>query len=753
MNSFYSFDFIHMENGRPRRFAVVSCPLEQVRIPVLIDEITHFMDRTIPPDQLVLLGGQSVREQLHIAAEDRSFLAKLPAATRFSNPPVVRCFTYDIEGSVSEASMETPDTGLIESLKKTGLANIFKTRGGMLEPSPTHHYIKPSQAHSNRFMRTGNVLVSSAETNFLAFCLMQYLRRDTSHIYCDTASINSVAYALVALKKSIDPSHPFPAIESFGSYEGIRNFHFHGAQNSLVLVSASTTGSLASKLLATKYIAPERIITLFYVGAQKPPGRVLSDLTRDSQIYPDGYEPILNYPSDKCQLCQRGSTPIEILGDQFLTGEPKVTTYTIKQSDPPKWLVPFMKQFGGKEFVHCHYDELIPNRARELHFDLSNIFSLPEALLRSEYPAFSAKFQKLLTQSVPASLCRIVHLDGTSSTEMAERVAEFFRSQYQGGRSVEVISAKAISNFSPEHVREVGTTMVVASCVVSGRSLMAISQFLRNIQTNGSISFLIGIGRTHSRQVFDEVRSNVRYGKYGPADYDFHYIDSIYVPDDPPEKLSPWEEERRFLFAFRERFGRERGFPTEFVEERIFQIANAKDASQKGLRETLFWPTPQGARLKLRRNIAFFSFERDFSQADTYLSLASILHHLREEGETPGPMVQRGYHRTLLAPQNFSRYNDGVMQASLLRAALREEMNYCCSAQASRVMKEILTFIFANLDNEQGEATPEFLLALAQQRLRIKREDLEPLLRDIETRSDLTPVIRFLCRYANEVAE
>jgi len=749
MNSFYAFDFRSKGAGRPKRIAVVFCS-QELRIPTLMDKLLEFMDSTIPPDQLILLGSSNIGEELLSVSQNETFLAKLPAATRHSDPPIVRCCVFVANGTVEELFFKKANRELskelVQQLKFAGLRTVFTNRGGILESSPAHHFIKPSKAHSAQFIRTANVLVSSAETNFIAFCLLPFLKTDTSHIYCDTASINSLAYAVVHLRQNIDKTFPFVTVDSFGSYEGLRTFRFHGLANSLILISASTSNKLVRKLLDMHRIDASRIVTLFLIGHSNTHEHVLADLTKRA-ANASGFDAIINYEAENCPLCQRGSTPIEILGDQFLAGDPKISPYTVKQTDVPAWLNPLMKQLAGKGLVRCYFDELAPNKAREIHIDLSTIFHKSEKGLQKEFPEIASRFHKILTQSLPASLSRIIHLEGKSSIEMAHRVKEHFLKYGGVKRKIELKSSKDVSNFSPKNVRDTGSTLVVASCVVSGRSLMAISQFLRNIQTNGAITFLIGLSRTRNRLVLDEIRNNVCYGKYGVSDYGFFYVNSIFLPDDPPLKLTSWDSEIELLKLLRETYRNRRGFPNNVINDRIQTIQSASDPAKRGLVENLFWNAHDGHPLKARKNIAFFDFQKNFSQADIYLAISATLHSLRQEGNNEAPLLQRGYQVVLLSPHNFSRFNDGAIQAAFLRAAHRAELNYSASSQASRNMAEVLHFVFSNIDNEQGEATGEFLLALADHRLRLRFNDTKELMQLLKRTPKLPKLFGFLADY------
>ncbi|SFG35652.1 hypothetical protein SAMN05518801_1191 [Novosphingobium sp. CF614] len=87
---------------------------------------------------------------------------------------------------------------------------------------------------------------------------------------------------------------------------------------------------------------------------------------------------------------------------------------------------------------------------------------------------------------------------------------------------------------------------------------------------------------------------------------------------------------------------------------------------------------------------------------------------------------------TVLSVETFSRYNDGVIQASFLRAALPIELNYQDTPTESRLMLDLLRQMIRYRDRQQGEALAEFLLALACGRLRLVRDDIAKLRIELE---------------------
>ncbi|MGB6038147.1 MAG: hypothetical protein WBG42_17860, partial [Cryomorphaceae bacterium] len=154
-----------------------------------------------------------------------------------------------------------------------------------------------------------------------------------------------------------------------------------------------------------------------------------------------------------------------------------------------------------------------------------------------------------------------------------------------------------------------------------------------------------------------------------------------------------------------------------FFRSRMDVLANSQSINKKGLLNDLFFPVyKKNEKLELRKNFAFFDFDdyiEKVSQADVYFTISSILNNLRNSNRLEKKLVQEAHQRNLISPANFSRFNDGIIQASILRSARKEELAFDIDTSSSLEMLNILKSIVANADNEQGEGLLEFLFAFA----------------------------------------
>ena len=162
-------------------------------------------------------------------------------------------------------------------------------------------------------------------------------------------------------------------------------------------------------------------------------------------------------------------------------------------------------------------------------------------------------------------------------------------------------------------------------------------------------------------------------------------------------------------------------------------IRESMGDEQRGLANCLFYPRPVSGNfeeLKLRKNFAFFNFSEyvdDVSQADVYFTISNIINTLRSNdlklGKDKKPvksLQQSAFVRNLLDPANFDRFNDGIIQASLLRSACAEELSYHIDTELSQIMFGTFETLIKYHEQDQGEALLEFLYALATRKLSLK---------------------------------
>lgn len=129
-------------------------------------------------------------------------------------------------------------------------------------------------------------------------------------------------------------------------------------------------------------------------------------------------------------------------------------------------------------------------------------------------------------------------------------------------------------------------------------------------------------------------------------------------------------------------------------------------------------------------------------QAEILGTVAVLLQRAREHDKVPEErrLSSSSFRHVLLHPENFTRFNDGLLQAALLRNAYPSEIDYRGDHAASDFMKAVVLRALARATEESGEAVLEFLLALALRRLQLGDMHLEEVVAEA-TRAAGRPAI------------
>jgi hypothetical protein len=723
------------------------------------------IDETSPPGRLFLLGPETSADKIVATTAEERLRDVLPSFTRYLDTPPLFPLTFDEKGDIRQLAGEPIGGDLTKAITREGLRWIFDKREGMLHAGLGFHYLNPSKRHTTSFIRTGNVLLHSAEIAFVAMGVLRWWPAGLRSIFVDTASISSVGYALIELRRMFEPDLQLPSIDSFSSYEGLKEFDF--LTDSLCLISASTSGSLQRRIIR-RGLPSDRVVTLFYCGPPKGSDGVLCDLTeRPGQA--GIAEPKSADAVAKCEMCQRGSALISISGDQFLPANPDVDQLVLSAEHAPKWLDDFLRAVLGQGIVRCHAGATVEGaRVREIFFHLEKaVGGIPDVESNEGIGdqgegelRFPDHLKQKLDAIVPASIDAIVHVDNRSSKTLAKTVNEYFAER--AGRALPTVTTDNLER-DPGALPKKASVLVVVGAISSGRTLLGISQFLRNVAEARSIVYLIGVARSSSGNEWKRLKSNLTWGRR-ELEYPLGSVTFAYLPAELNPASSPWPSERRLLGEIIDHIeglgdGPVRAAIDE-IEARRQQIDDAGASEGEGLTRTAFLPQAvdgavfpaQPKAMELHDNFVFWrgiprELKQHPTQAEVYLTLVAILHHQRDGGG--GALVQHEYNGAVLAPANFGRFNDGVVQAAILRAARPRELDYSRNKDASAQMRDTLIRLIERREKPEGEAAAEFLLALAGDQLFLMPDDREAVV-EFLTKEDLPPFMWALAQWIKD---
>ncbi|MBK9278359.1 MAG: hypothetical protein IPM93_09310 [Candidatus Obscuribacter sp.] len=689
---------------------------EQIENNLVPDELIILVRDPIFDDAVARFASSSTLESLkgRLGANSNVFLVSY-------NRQGQQARTFDITGEE-----RFPVTRLKDFTRKA-LTSIFRRNGGFVESNSLYHFENPSGRHTERFIRLSNILVRGAEISFIAFCALEFIPDEATIAYIDTPALYAVVAAINDQIRSFQPERQPIIADNFQSYKGVEQYPFTRLSDATVIISASSSGGLAKTLVEKWGFQPNQIFHILYLGTQSKDTRVVCDLMVDKQKNPDGCTLDTNPQSAAdCTLCKAGSKPIPLLGDQFDIAGPQLEPLLINKTDAPAGLAELFSRLAGHQVFGIGLSRT--RQPRQYFIDDS-------ALLRTEQ--FMSRFDYLLNRTVPAQTRHVVYLNNNSlpfANLAAQRITP--------DSSVQIIHADKLDSIDSSTQTPV---IIIGGVIESGRSLQDISRDMRRVCPNAPLIYLVGFAKTTGENRRESLNNTLTQSDK-PARHVFSLSERILLP--PPESDSAWHRE---LGLLREPSFNEIVPPalSSFITQRRSRLEQTSAA----LVDEIFVSTVPGKPMSLQPGFVFWTenYKTNHSQADVFFTIASVLQQLRANSRNPDrvqKLESNWFQQTLLAPGNFGRFNDGVVQASLLRAAHPREMNYMASPIASQEMARIIRRIVESANSDRGEAAAEFGLALVTRRLQLCPADLKSI---IDVQASSTPLVATLLKACERV--
>ncbi|MBU8546124.1 MULTISPECIES: hypothetical protein [Roseomonadaceae] len=694
MSSVYAFRCRTPEHPQAISTLVVFCGPTAFSINDLAAAIKSETSRALSPDAAYLIypkdRAAEVRSQLE---EDNSAFHTLSVDTS------IGLYSYDEAGVVRRHAVlrgAPPEALPLQHIRRQGLTELFNRRQGLLEAGPTAHFVKPSKKTDSRFLRASHALSEGAEIFFVAFWLLPYLTDDLDFVHLDTSSIASVVLAGLLIKRLTR----MPTVRTFQSYRGIYTHPFSPDRADLVLISASQSGSMAG-LIASRVKDAERVVTLFSMGGDPPkPTQVLCDLRIDEKLNPTGYPPAPPPPDPAL------TRPIRLIGEHFIAAPEPARTVVPGLKHAPTVIAEKISRLQGQGIFVAYKADAERSSRRAIWIDVEQ--------LRQTEP-FKEWVEKTVIREIPASVRAIVYPDkDTSAKSVADALIEAIRRHGGDLKNVTLLGLSEIEQDKTAGWPVSGSPIVIVGGATGhGEKLLSISRALRRYAPASHRIFLSAATIPSSKRAFGLLQSNLRQ----PS----HCFSSMFeVFLDRATASESWDKERDYLAEL-----------DQTLPNTVASRLQLLDNSPSGLRNDLFLP---GAKegLKLRDNFAFWPVGTPCgaaSQADVFLTMAAILQNLRTGADVlpEHRIVNDPQTHTVLSGETFARYNDGVIQAAILRAALPIELNYRDTPEESRLVGDLIRQMVDLSDRQQGEALGEFLLAILLDRMSLADADLETL--------------------------
>lgn len=732
MNSLFMFPWNH----KGGEFLVLFKGPGNTPTPYFEEAIKSAAQAVLYPDGIIILGLSDNATELMSAIQDDNFkvsLRRLAGKTGVYLALLQRDYkslviTMISENSRSDSVVSTlGDQGVLSDILKAGLSQAFRSERLVLPAPPGYHFQKPSGDASTHFIKAEEALSQSEIVDFLALALLVRLGRkdNLKIIYIDTMGIASLAYALREMRHSTTKRSVLPRIVSFHSHAGLEEISAPIPGTAYCIISASSSLSLEKRWREKTNCADNEVVTLLTFKDTKDGDKALFQLDR-----PENW-------AEHSNLLSRGTRGMRTLGERFQQEQvlPKKITLT-RDYHPSKEAETISSSFWKQDFLDV--DVTTPNGKRRTLYG--------DGRLLVEQKDFKDWLKKQVRANIPASIQGIIYQDDPSSKLLAyqcrDLLKEFSISLDWGVHSSSDYESKL------KGLDEERALLVVAAVIGQGHTILGISRDLRPCHL-GSKVYIVGM------QICETVREQ-------------HFLKTnLANTKDGTNRFLSWQRLATGS-GLRLSLEHERSLQTDGNLRSLLLSRHSRHVNV-GLKNSSFLPTaPDGEALQLRKDFLFWRDGYDPGAQHAPLVLATI-GAILERARTDASLIERArnivplpeshrlssdtFQQVLLDPQNFNRFNDGIVQAALLRQALPSELDYSCTHEESGFMRDFLVKIFLSRDKPQGEAALEFAFAIATQRLRIQDSDLRTLKDKVFVALSDNPIdsnIRILLEHINQ---
>jgi len=693
--------FINTQQINENNYLCIWITNSNMSYDIIKNDINTYFESSVVPENCFIILPKTIN------LEDNDLLRIKDRLTYFKNT-VIKFITYDYDGSFNNYynDVETDKLNiLMNNIIDNTIIQLFNKNDVMMTFDSNYHFRTLSGKHTDKFIKVSNLLVDKNEIDFLSICILKYLNKN--YIYVDTSTIISLIQAAIILKKELNPEYIIPSIQNFHSYEKMEEYIKNmNVSDSLVIISTTTTATLISDIKKINSRI-QNILVLFYYPVKKIEHdfNTLIELKQKMGIS----SPPKNYTSKDCMFCQNGSTPVQLHSEQFILSmkEPSAIKLTIFHQ--PKYLNDFFEKYSAEDILTFGGRK----DAKRFDFTIDNIKLI-------ENKKFLEKLNYVLKRHFTFAIKHIIYID-ESSKYLAEKINEIIKEL--GGHEILINSKEDF--FELNNYNKDDSILILAGSISSGYVLEEISRQLRDTHPDSSRFYIIGISKQFSKRTFDFMKGNIDKNHMFGQSHLVLEIDKILLPTKTIS--STWDKELSFL---KKTFADECGnIENLIIKERITWLEETK---KNATIENIFWKDSKNNNLKLADGFAFWNFYnakhekyKRTSEADVLYTFALVLQYARVEKD----LEQTLYNPKVLAPENFARFNDGILQSSLLRLSTSHELDYSITYEFSKTITHMIKNIVKKYNTKQGEATMEFLIALCTKHLKLHSHDFIDLIK------------------------
>ncbi len=607
-----------------------------------------------------------------------------------------------------------------EKLIQCGLHNLLKTND-VVQIAPSGHLFKhPSGTKNKLFIQAREMARDEPELCFVANAIYLYkgdVLKNAEIVFIDTMGI--YPYVREALKSAKKHAR----IESFHSYDELKKIS-PPEDSYLCVISASTSGGMAKRLVNKQNFDSNRIITLIDITTENRCGKVMVPLDTLGENYAD--------------LSANGTeTEIELVGEHFTSKAKPPRTVTLGLPHQPKSLRKFLKHFAT-----LGMGELNSNPNPHAGVAKRRLLSLNASSL-IENKDFTKWLNDEIDWCITLAVDYIVHTNDATSQKIAELAAKRIQDLKHTSVLPSIVSS---DNLCRETIQSAKGILIVTAVIGDGGHLREISRDLREyVQTEKPRHFLVAVGLPQTEMSWSRLK---QFLERNPTDRRYGFSNWLVLPIGYDGKDNAWELLNELAQKAETVNSTFLEINKNIVDDSLNQLARVTSENHQK-----FLPKTNWEELALTEGFIFFDgeFESEIKEqkipfGTVYLTIASALQCARELKDKNNQLKSTGYESVVLAPECFLRFNDNILQACLLRACHPSELDYSSSPQLSKLMKEFLIKVFDRHNYKYGDAALEFAGALATGRLRLKNDDFDTMTKKAieKLKYQASPLLGFL---------
>lgn len=680
---------------------------------------------TQPKDEIVFIFPEFLKSTIGGYIDDYGRLVS--NITRLGKEIEVHFYSFDGDGklrlvkTINGHGATLPDPKILcIKIVEHGL-DYLVTKGKetvILTAPPGTVFSKPSKDHYREFIKASEMAVGLFENQFVAFCLLTRQPKlgsglDITEIWIDSSSIGVfVGPLLNYLQRFSGTDERCIHYDSFNSYGGYKKVQPESIPNSWVIISASTSNNLGKEIFKEwKGIKHDQIVTVLSytepkVGLDEEPvesgDRILSNISSHSDA--------------KSTLDKFGSEmAVQLVGENFTVQIKEPNRVLLRKPHNTIEVRKFVSSVSHLDSFHLFKKSGF--KLRPVYFNSSGYFAITstsemENELKNKLTTW---FKDVIDWHVPQTSKYVVYNKNDPS---ACALLSLFQSLVRASEELVLVDyAEAASKVSGS-----GAVIILTPVISSGRSLLKLNRDFRISKHTGQRIFVAPFAFPSSNHKFKLFKRSLCLG---PKELDYQFFNFRHVCVGHQENVSSWERESDTIEGFTSSLWVKRA---HLLKQQAVGLTDQVGISFD----------PSNEKLQFGDGFAYWDSDYDpekTNHAAVYLTIASVLQGLREKPYSLNDseaLFSHVYQHSIIDPENFSRFTDGLIQSCLWRAANASELDYRSSAELSAVFVDILKRLANEMKNGEFNALPDLLVGIATNKIKLASSEFDVLLQYIK---------------------